>query len=97
MKTKKHRSRTVRVRIRGKWWRIQQQPSIIVNGAEVRGLCDKEERLITHDGGDDMAFTIIHEVLHACFWDIEEVAIEEAEEAIKTALTRLKLLVSSAT
>ncbi len=85
-------SRAVRVKIRGKWWRIVEQNPLKLDGKTVRGYCDKAARIIVHDGGADMAFTIIHEVLHACLWDLDEAAVEETEEAIRTALTRTGLI-----
>jgi hypothetical protein len=84
--------RAIRIKIRGKIWRVEQRPAIKLEGREVRGFCDKSERLIVHDGGPDMAFTLIHEVLHACLWDLDETAIEETEEAIKTVLSRTGLI-----
>lgn len=86
------KNRAVRVKIRGKWWRILEEYPLKLDGKTVRGYCDKAQRLIVHDGGADMAFTIIHEVLHACLWDLDESAVEETEDAIKTALVRTGLI-----
>jgi hypothetical protein len=84
-----------RVRIRGKWWKIYHQPVIKLNGKRVRGYCDMEAREIYYDGKDDAVFTLIHETLHACLWDLDEVAVAETEEAIQQVLHKTGVLLSN--
>jgi hypothetical protein len=72
-----------RVKIRGKTWRI------IVGRTPVRrcdGYCRMRDRTIFIRPRADRIATAIHEVLHACFPDIEEYAVTECEEAIMDVL-----------
>lgn len=73
-----------RVRIRGKLWRvvIGRPPK-----NKCDALCDSDRvhhpaRTIWIRPSADRLAGVVHEVLHACFPDLEEKAIEEAEEAI---------------
>ncbi len=84
------KDRAIRVKIRGKWWRIKKQKAIKLEGTEVRGFCDINDRIIAYSDGPDAALTLIHETLHACLWDLDEKAVEETEEAIKEVLIKTK-------
>ncbi len=42
----------------------------------------------------DMLGTVIHEVTHASFWDIDEPAIQDFEEDLMRLLKRMKIKVS---
>jgi hypothetical protein len=77
-----------RVRIRGKIWKIRFQTPLKLNGKRVRGYCDNDTREICYDGGPDAIFTLIHETLHACLWDLDETAVSETEEAIQQVLIK---------
>lgn len=73
-----------RLRIRGAPWRIViGRPPL--NKCE--GLCVYQTRTIyVRPNSPDRSATAVHEILHACFPDIEEAAIREAEEAIMEGL-----------
>ncbi len=77
-----------RIKIRGKTWKlvIGRLPHNLADG-----VCEPISRTIYIRPHKDVnrEGTLIHEILHACFPDIEEQAIEEAEAAI---LDGLKLL-----
>lgn len=73
--------RARRLKIRGETWRIVigRLPKTYADG-----VCDPNVRTIyisPHRDVDRKA-TVVHEILHACFEDIDESAITEAEEAI---------------
>ena len=73
-----------RIKIRGATWKIARErpPSNFCTG-----LCDYDSRTIyIRPNCPDPIGTVIHELLHANFPDIEEEAIEEAEESIVKAL-----------
>lgn len=74
------RGRARYLKIRGQRWRV-------IFGRPPRnycqGLCDRDRRTIwIAKGADDPIATLIHELLHACFWDLDESAVEEAEDAL---------------
>jgi hypothetical protein len=76
-------TRARRVKIRGNWWRV------IIGRTPVRhvdGYCKFSDRTIYIRPRADRFSTAVHEVLHACFPDIEESAIVEAEAAIMDVL-----------
>ncbi len=75
-----------RCKIRGKTWRI------VVGKTPVKhtdGLCRWSDRTIFIRPRADHFATAIHEVLHACFPDIDESAVVETEQAIVAVLTLL--------
>lgn len=80
----------IRVKIRGKWWKIKKQKAIKLDGCDVRGFCDINERVIVYSDGPDAALTLIHETIHACLWDLDEKAVEETEDAIRQVLIKTK-------
>lgn len=75
--------RARRLKIRGQNWRI-------VVGRPPRNecdaLCDYDSHTIFIRKGANKAECITHEILHACFPDLCEEAIEEAEVAIVKGL-----------
>jgi hypothetical protein len=76
--------RARRLKIRGQNWRI-----VIARPPENNciALCVYDERTIyIRPSCADRAAAIVHEILHACFRDLEEKAVEEAEEAIVKGL-----------
>jgi hypothetical protein len=76
------------LKIRGQKWRIRFVP--FLGAAE--GLCDKPARTIKialgHDEWETMD-SIIHEVLHAALWDLDEEAVHTTANAISEALWKL--------
>jgi hypothetical protein len=73
-----------RVKIRGKTWRI------VIGKMPARrtdGFCRYTDRTIFIRPRADHFTTAIHEVLHACFPDLEEGAVIDAEEAIVRVLS----------
>lgn len=64
-------------------------------GERVDGSCcpptarNKEIRIRKTLRGERLLEVIIHEVLHACFWDIDEDAIESAARDLARVLYRL--------
>jgi hypothetical protein len=81
-----------RVRIRGKYWRILVDKPPVKE--RIEGLCDYETRTIYLRPGTDLPATLFHEVLHACFPDLDEDSIAGAEEALVNAIFALKLNVN---
>jgi len=60
------------------------------------GICDaptagKNKTIVIRPNlpGRDRLDTIVHEALHACYWDMDEVAIDEAATDIAKLLWRL--------
>jgi len=56
---------------------------------DIDGLCDYEARTIYIARRADFRATLIHEVLHATYPDLDESAIAAGEESIVAALDRL--------
>jgi hypothetical protein len=80
-----------RIRIRGKWWKIvvarPPGPNVI------EGLCDYDARTIYIKPKTELPATLLHEVLHATYPDLDENAIEAGEEALMNALYKMQLLI----
>lgn len=82
----------MRVVIRNKAYQLQFVPKI-EQGA--KGMCDapsaaaKRIRVLERLKGQDRLETIIHELLHACYWDMDEEAIHHPAEDIARVLWRL--------
>ncbi len=71
------------LKIRGQRWRIiYGRPPV----NKCSAYCDYASRTIWIRKGEDPIACIIHEVLHACFCDLNEDAVIEAEEALVKAL-----------
>jgi hypothetical protein len=76
------------ITVRGSRWKIRFVPNL----GESHGCCNKLQRTIRIALGKDereMLDSIIHEVLHAALWDLDEEAVEETANAISGALWRL--------
>lgn len=76
------------LRIRGQRWRIRFVPYL----GEAEGVCNKPERTIRIALGKsekDTMDSIIHEVLHAALWDLDEDAVFTTANAISEALWKL--------
>ena len=80
-----------RIRIRGRWWKIVTGKCEGMGRAE--GMCDFDARTIYLKPGTDLPATLIHEVAHATFPDLDEDAIIALEESVMNALGAMKLLV----
>jgi hypothetical protein len=75
-----------RLRIRGTWWTLKPEKPPT---PKVLGLCMYAEREIYFKPNKaDSPDTLVHEVLHACFPDLEEEAIVGGEEAVMGALRK---------
>lgn len=76
------------LRIRGQRWRLR----FVTHLGENRGVCDKPNRIIRivscQEGQMEMD-TIIHEILHAALWDLDEEAVHDTANAIAAALWRV--------
>jgi hypothetical protein len=79
-----------RVRIRGKWWKIEikQLPPTRKGGRwlTVHGLCNYKQRTIFLNPQFDMKSTLLHEITHACQPDLDEPTVEEIEDAYVNGL-----------
>ena len=78
-----------RVKIRGQNWRI-----VIGRPPQNKcdGLCSYRQRTIwLRPGTEHLVSTAIHESLHACFPDIDEPTVIEAELSIAEVLRRLPI------
>ena len=78
----------MRCRLRKRYWTI-------IRGKLDRnkdGLCDANSRTITIRrslSGERELDVLIHEMLHACHWDLDEEAITETASDLARVLTRL--------
>jgi hypothetical protein len=74
-----------RVRIRGKWWKIEIKQLAPTRRGDrwlsLHGLCDYTNRIIFLNPQFDMRTTLLHEVTHACQPDLDELTVEQIEEA----------------
>lgn len=76
------------LKIRGQKWRLRFVPYL----GEAEGVCNKPERTIRialGKPGHDTMDSIIHEVLHAALWDLDEDAVFTTANAISDALWKL--------
>lgn len=82
----------MRARIRGKLWDIRFVPKI---EGGVHGLCDgptvphKQIQILDSLRGERRLAIVIHELLHAAYWDLDEEAIEETATDLARILLRL--------
>jgi hypothetical protein len=80
----------MKTKIRNKFWNVESESKIPIG---LLGQCDYEKKTlhIPHEGDTkDELGTIIHEVLHAVYPDLNEDAIIEGENAITRILWDLK-------
>lgn len=81
----------MRIRLRGQVWDLVRCK--LPDGTD--GLCEppgrpgKRIKIRKDMGAKDELETLIHEMLHACYWDLDEKAVEEAARDIARALWRL--------
>jgi hypothetical protein len=76
------------LKIRGQKWRLRFVPFL----GNAEGVCDKPERTIRIALGkseQDTLDSIIHEILHAAMWDLDEEAVLTTANAISEALWKL--------
>ena len=76
------------LKIRGQRWRLR----FVTHLGDAEGICNKEERIIRIALGhpeDRTLDSIIHEILHAALWDLDEEAVSETANAISAALWRV--------
>ena len=78
----------MRCRLRGKYWEIRRDklPS------KLDGLCDPNAKRITIQPnltGERELDVLIHEMLHACHWDLAEESITETASDLARVLFRL--------
>lgn len=76
------------IQIRGQRWRIRFVPNL----GDCEGVCEKPTRTIRIALGypDEQTMdSVIHEVLHAALWDLDEEAVEETANAVSSALAKL--------
>lgn len=65
---------------------------IVADKEKVFGTCDppfkrnKKIKIDTSVEEDEMLDTIIHEALHACYWDLDEMAVSEAADSLAQLL-----------
>jgi len=90
--------KSTKIRIRGKWWRleIKQLAPVKREGSWVPlyGLCNYETRVVTLNPQFDMGETLLHEITHACQPDLDEVTVEEIEDAHINAKKALEKLIA---
>lgn len=81
-------AKACRIKIRGSNWRI------IIGRPPLNhctGCCIKTARTIyIRPSAPNKFETLVHEILHACHWDLTEEAILETEEAIVKGLRLLE-------
>lgn len=78
----------MRAKIRGKYWKILRDRL----PPDKDGLCVRDKRLITVRPslrGERELDVLIHEMLHACMWDLDEEAVTEMASDIAHVLWRI--------
>ena len=78
-----------RTAIRDRIWTVKFVRKIRNGGIDCWGLCNVEKReirLASGVAGQDLVETLIHELLHAHAWHIDEEFVAEASEAIAAVL-----------
>lgn len=78
----------MRCKLRGKHWRIVREKL----PRKLDGLCNADNRVITvqpHLSGERELDVLIHEMLHACHWDLAEESITETASDLARVLFRL--------
>lgn len=79
----------MRVRIRGQWWRIRVDENL---KRSLWGLCNFDARLITlspRATGKNHLGTVVHELIHAEFPDLDEEAVTRSANTIESVLWRM--------
>jgi hypothetical protein len=90
------KKKTGKVRIRGKWWKIEikRLPPTRKEGRwlPVHGLCDYKQKTIFLNPQFNMRCALLHEITHACQPDLDELTVEEIEDAHVNGLAVLETL-----
>lgn len=80
----------------GKKWDLRFVPNLgSVPAGRTRGTCDppdckkKAIKILSSLEGEELLEVLIHEFLHASFWNIEEPSIEKAAQDIAYVLFKL--------
>jgi hypothetical protein len=79
-----------RHKIRGKIWNVRRVPNL----GNARGSCDpptkpnKEIKILSSLRGQELVEVLIHEGLHAAFWDIDESVIEQVADDLARLLVK---------
>jgi hypothetical protein len=90
-KNQKRKNKTKQITLRNKRYLLKQVPYM----GDAIGHCsdpsdvNKTIRLKSGLKGEEELEVLIHEMLHACFWDIAEESIDEAGVDIARVLWRL--------
>ena len=80
----------MRVRIRGKQWTVKRERL-----SSARGICDHPEepgrtiRIAKSLKDAEELEVLLHEMLHAAFWDLDEGVVETVSEDLSAALWRM--------
>jgi hypothetical protein len=77
------------LKIRGQRWRLRFVPNL----GDAEGLCDKDQRTIKIALGypeDRTLDSVVHELLHAALWDLDEECVHDTANAISAALWKLQ-------
>lgn len=85
----------MKARLRGKVWHVRyvkRMPNTPDGECDAPDIPGKEIRIREGQQGRELVDTVIHEALHACFWDLDDEAVHEAGHDIARLLDRLGLL-----
>jgi hypothetical protein len=80
----------MRHKIRGKIWNVRRVPNL----GNARGSCDpptkpnKEIKILSSLRGQEFLEVLLHEILHAALWDLDEEAVSETAEDAARAIWR---------
>jgi len=80
----------MRHKIRGKMWNVRR----VTNLGNARGSCDpptkpnKEIKILSSLRGQEFLEVLLHEILHAALWDLDEQAVSETAEDAARAIWR---------
>lgn len=69
----------MRIKVLGKYWTLSFPPNLGPNDGKCPGPDDKPKRILVQGGlrGKECTETIIHEMLHAAGWHIDEVFVTQ--------------------
>lgn len=83
----------MRVRILGKYWSIRRVPYLGKNHGDCQhpNATEKEIRILSGLRGDQLMETVIHEVLHAANWHLDEEFVTEFAHDVTKILKRKSL------
>ena len=84
------------VELGGRRWRLRSARNLkAYNGEPAIGLCDdpsqigKQIKIEASLGDQELLEVLIHEMLHAQYWQLEEFAVDRAGREMATVLWRL--------